>query len=107
MGLENRKGKGVYFQKALNRKSLTKWKETMNWKEYIHSDPEVLVGKPVIKGTRLAIDFILDLLAQGWTEEQILENYPTLTKESLKALFAFVSECMKEEAVYSFSQKSA
>ena len=54
----------------------------MNWHQHIHSDPEVLLGKPVVKGTRLAVEFILQLLAAGWTEQQILENYPTLTPEA-------------------------
>ena len=79
----------------------------MNWREYIHSDPKILMGKPVIIGTRLTVDFILDLLAQGWIEEQILENYPTLTKEALLAVFAFVADCMSEEAVNSLSLKFA
>lgn len=72
----------------------------MDWRDYIHSDPEILVGKPVIKGTRLAVDFILRLLAQGWTEQQLFANYPTLTPEALRAIFAFVAECMQEEALY-------
>ncbi len=66
----------------------------MNWENYIHSDPDILVGKPVIKGTRLSVEFILGLFSTGWTEQQIFENYPTLTKDSLKAIFAFTSECM-------------
>ncbi len=64
----------------------------MNWREYIHSDPDILVGKPVVKGTRIGVAFILDLLAAGWTEKQILENYPSLTRDSLKAVFAFAAE---------------
>ena len=60
----------------------------MNWRYYIHSDPEILVGKPVVKGTRLSVDFLLNLFANGWTQEQILENYPTLTPEALQAVFA-------------------
>lgn len=59
----------------------------MNWETYIHSDPNILVGKPVIKGTRLSVEFILGLFSTGWTEQQILENYPTLTTESLRAIF--------------------
>lgn len=61
----------------------------MGWQDYIHSDPEVLLGKPVVKGTRLAVDFLLGLFAAGWTSDQILENYPTLTPEALRAVFAF------------------
>ena len=72
----------------------------MDWKEYIHSDAKVLVGKPVVKGTRLSIDFILALFAEGWSTEDILENYPSLTQESLRAVFAFAAECMREEALY-------
>ncbi len=72
----------------------------MDWRQYIHSDPEILLGKPVVKGTRLAVDFILGLFAVGWTEKQVLENYPTLTPEALQAVFAFAAECMREEALY-------
>lgn len=69
----------------------------MDWKEYITTDPEVLVGKPVVKGTRLSVDFILRLLAQGWTEQQIYENYPQLTPAALRAVFAFAQECLADE----------
>jgi len=72
----------------------------MSWQDYIHSDPEVLLGKPVVKGTRLAIEFLLELLAAGWTQEQILENYPSLTAEALRAVFAFTAEAMQEESLY-------
>ena len=68
----------------------------MNWETYIHSDPDILVGKPVIKGTRLSVEFILGLLSAGWTEQQIFENYPTLNQNSLRAVFAFTCECMRE-----------
>ena len=72
----------------------------MDWRRYIHSDPEILLGKPVVRGTRLSVDFILGLFAAGWTEEQVLENYPSLTPEALRAVFAFAAECMREEAMY-------
>ena len=72
----------------------------MNWKEFIHTDPQILVGKPVIKGTRLSVVFILGLLANGWSEQQILKNYPQLTKESLLAVFAFAQECLQDEAMF-------
>ena len=72
----------------------------MDWRPYIHSDPEILLGKPVIKGTRLAVDFILRLFAAGWTEQEVLDNYPTLTPKALRAVFAFAAECMGEEALY-------
>ncbi len=71
----------------------------MNWQQYIHSDQTILSGKPVVKGTRLSADFILGLLAAGWSEQQILTNYPQLTAESLKAVFAFAAECLREESL--------
>ena len=77
----------------------------INWKKYIHSDPEVLVGKPVVKGTRLSVEFLLGLLAKGWNEKQILKNYPRLTADSLQAVFAFAAECMREEALFSISKR--
>lgn len=76
----------------------------MEWERYVHSDPEILIGKPVVKGTRLAVDFILDLYAAGWTEQQILDNYPTLTPEALRAVFAFSSECMRDQAMFALAE---
>jgi len=67
---------------------------------YIHSDPEVLVGKPVVKGTRLAVDFLLGLFAAGWTQQEVLDNYPGLTLDQLHAVFAVAAEVMREEALY-------
>lgn len=63
----------------------------MNWKERITADPQVLVGKPVIKGTRLAVEFIIDLLAQGWTEAEIFRNYPGITHEDIRACLAYAA----------------
>lgn len=76
----------------------------MNWKERIVIDPGILVGKPVIKGTRLAVEFIIDLLAQGWTEKDILRNYPGITREDIQACLAYASETLKVEKVYAFPQ---
>ena len=69
----------------------------MNWREYIDSDPEVLAGKPVVSGTRLSIEFILGLLSEGWTKTQILESYPSLTIEALRAVLLFAADCGREE----------
>ena len=60
--------------------------KTMGWQYYIHSDPEVLLGKPVVKGTRLSVEFLLGLFAASCTQEQILDNYPTLTPYALRAV---------------------
>jgi uncharacterized protein (DUF433 family) len=66
----------------------------MDWQTYIHSDPDVLCGKPVVRGTRLSVAFLLGLFAAGWSEQQVLENYPSLTSEALRAVFAYASESM-------------
>ncbi len=58
-----------------------------NWKENIITDKGILLGKPVINGTRISVDHLLGLLAQGWSEKQILENFPRLTKDDLQAVF--------------------
>jgi uncharacterized protein (DUF433 family) len=72
----------------------------MNWHERIVIDPNILLGKPVVRGTRLAVEFIIDLLAQGWTEEEILRNYPGLTREDLQACLSYASEVLRAEKVY-------
>jgi uncharacterized protein (DUF433 family) len=72
----------------------------MEWKDYITIDPAVVVGKPVIKGTRLAVDFIIELLAQGWSEAEILRNYPGLKSEDIRACLLYASEAMRSEKVY-------
>ena len=69
----------------------------MNWRDHLVSDPEILVGKPVVKGTRLSVDLILDRLADGWTAEDLFESYPRLTPEALQAVFAFAAEVLKDE----------
>lgn len=73
---------------------------TIDWREHIHSDPDILVGKPVVKGTRLSAEFILGLFSAGWSQEQVLENYPALTPQKIRAIFAFATECLKDEAIY-------
>ncbi len=74
--------------------------QNMNWRDYIHSDPDILLGKPVVKGTRLAVEFLLRLFAVGWTEQQVLTNYPALSPEALRAVFAYAAQCIGEEFLY-------
>ena len=69
----------------------------MNWKDYIVADPQVLVGKPVIKGTRLSVELILNRLADGWSEQDLYRSYPNLKPEALHAVFAFAAEVMRDE----------
>ncbi|MGP1679805.1 MAG: DUF433 domain-containing protein [Burkholderiales bacterium] len=69
----------------------------MDWHERITSDADTLFGKPRIKGTRIGVMFILDRLADGWSEADILDSYPRLKREDLQAVFAFVHDCLKDE----------
>jgi uncharacterized protein (DUF433 family) len=73
----------------------------MDWRERITIDPNILVGKPIIKGTRISVEFIIDLLARGWTVEQILKEYDHLTREDIHACLAYAGELVREEKVYS------
>jgi uncharacterized protein (DUF433 family) len=77
----------------------------MKWREHINSDPEILGGKPVVKGTRLSVEFILGLFAAGWTEQQVLENYARLSPDALKAIFAFSGECMKKKTSHTLAAR--
>jgi len=73
----------------------------MDWRDHITVDPEILVGKPIIKGTRISVEFVIDLLARGWTTEQILTEYDHLTLEDIRACLAYAGELVREEKVYS------
>ena len=72
----------------------------MSWQERIVIDPKVLVGKPTVRGTRLAVEFIIELLAQGWTDSDILRNYPGLTREDIQACLSYASAALSAEKVY-------
>ncbi len=72
----------------------------MRYKDRIEINPEVLVGKPIIKGTRISVEFILELLASGWSTEEILKNYPQLQKEDILAAIEYSLEILKEEKVF-------
>ena len=68
--------------------------------ERIVIDPKIMVGKPVVKGTRLAVEFIIDLLGQGWTQEQILQSYPRLCHDDIVACLQYAGKVLKSERVY-------
>jgi len=73
---------------------------TEDWRSRIAVDPSILAGKPIIKGTRISVELILDFLANGWTVETILENYPQLKKDDIIAVLKYATEILKEERVY-------
>jgi uncharacterized protein (DUF433 family) len=72
----------------------------MEWHERLSIDSEVLVGKPAVKGTRISVEFVIDLLASGWAEVQILGNYPQLHPDDLRACLQYASHILHAEKVY-------
>ena len=72
----------------------------MSWQERITVDPDVLVGKPIVRGTRISVEFVVDLLGRGWTVEQVLQEYDHLTPQDIQACLAYASEVLKSERVY-------
>lgn len=71
----------------------------MNYREHIESNPDILLGKPVIKGTRIGVDLIIQKLSEGATNQQLLEAYPSLTVENILASLAYASEVISNEIV--------
>lgn len=69
----------------------------MDWRDHIHSERDVMGGKPVIRGTRITVEIVLDWLAAGWSEAELFGNYPRLTPESLRAVFAFSREIVADQ----------
>jgi uncharacterized protein (DUF433 family) len=63
-------------------------------------DPEILVGKPVLRGTRLSVEFVIGLLGQGWSEQEVLAEYPGLTHEHIVACLDYAGKLLREERVY-------
>lgn len=72
----------------------------MDWRERIVTDPSILVGKPVIRGTRISVEFVIDLLARGWSLEDILAEYDHLTAEDVRACLLYARDMLAEERVY-------
>ena len=72
----------------------------IDWRERITLDPQVLVGKPVIRGTRIAVELVIDLLARGYTKEQILDQYDHITDADIQACLAYAGETLRSERVY-------
>ncbi len=66
----------------------------------IVSNPEIMMGKPVINGTRITVEIILEKLSQGETIEQLIESYPVLTHEAVKQALAFAAEVLKADVIY-------
>ena len=77
---------GAYNQYAMN--------------DRITIDSNVLSGKPVIRGTRLSVEFIVGLLAQGWTLDDVLKEYDSITREDIQACLAYAHQLLADEKLY-------
>jgi uncharacterized protein (DUF433 family) len=75
----------------------------MPWTDRIVADPAILAGKPVVRGTRLSVELILELLAAGESEQSIIENYPGLTREDILACLAYASHLAHQYKAYPLS----
>ena len=71
----------------------------MTWQDHIEVNQEILVGKPVIKGTRISVEHIIDLLADGWTINDILGNYPGITEADIRACLAYAGARLHSERI--------
>lgn len=70
----------------------------MNWRDHIHSVDGILGGKPVIRGTRISVELILEYLAEGADEDEILDAYPHISKEQVRAAVQFAHDLLVEQA---------
>jgi uncharacterized protein (DUF433 family) len=85
---------------------LMRYKRVLDWEQYIHADPKIAFGKPVVRGTRMAVEFLLGLYAAGWTDAMVLDSYPHLTQEDLRAVFAYAAECVSERRATTAQQQT-
>ena len=79
----------------------------MNWKDYIYSNPEIGFGKPIFRGTRIKVEFLLRLMAAGWTANQIAEEYEGIEEVHLRAAAAFAADLMQDESYAAIGQANA
>lgn len=72
----------------------------MKFQDYISSDPKVMSGKPVIKGTRITVELILEKLSEGETIQDIIEAHPHINETSIRAAIAFAAQNLKADTIY-------
>ncbi|TAE14605.1 MAG: DUF433 domain-containing protein [Bacteroidetes bacterium] len=77
------------------------------WQDRISIDPKVMVGKPVIKGTRLPVELIVGFFANGWSMKEVLGEYQGITEEDVKACFAYAQYALQQEKIYPILQNAA
>ena len=79
----------------------------MDWREHIHSDPDIGGGRPTFRGSRFKVEFVLELMAAGWTFERMADEYPGIRAEFLPAAAAFAAELMRDEEYVAIGQARA
>ena len=72
--------------------------------ELIQSDPAIMMGKPVIAGTRIPVELILEKLAAGETADELLEAHPRLTREGIQAALGFAAQALRTDVIYPFAE---
>ena len=79
----------------------------MDWREHIHSDPEILGGKPVFRGSRYAVERVLKLVGAGWSTDQIADEYPGVSDLHIRAAALFAVDLMRDESYVAIGQARA
>ena len=79
----------------------------MDWREHIHSDPAIGKGKPIFRNTRIKVEFVLKLMAAGWTAERMAEEFPGIVPDHLRAAAAFAAEMLHDEDYAAIGQAKA
>lgn len=79
----------------------------MDWREHIYSNPEIGAGKPIFRDTRIKVEFVLKLMAAGWSAEQMAEEYPGIRPAHLRAAAAFAADLMRDEEYAAIGQAKA
>ena len=73
----------------------------VNLAKHIEINPKILLGKPVIRGTRIPVELIVKLIAQGWKDEEIIKEYPVLKEEDIRAALLYAEKVLEEEEIFS------
>ncbi len=79
----------------------------MNWRDHIYSDPKILSGKPVIKGTRYTVERVLKLVGAGWSDAQITEEYPGIESQHIRATAQFAADLIHDDGYFAIHKARA
>lgn len=79
----------------------------MNWREHVYSNPEIGLGKPIFRNTRIKVEFVLKLMAAGWSAERMAEEFPGILPEHPQAAAAFAADLMRDEDYVAIGQAKA